>query len=111
MLRYLVLLLLFSFPQICFSQQVAKELITTEGKKRAYYLFVPEKLSASQPLPLIVLLHGSGRNGLSLVDKWKDLAKKEKVILVGPDALDSGSWRIPEDSLSFVDSAGYSRRF
>lgn len=92
-----MLLLFLISPATSFSQQIAKELITIEGKKRAYYLFAPEKLSASQPLPLIVLLHGSGRNGLSLVEKWKDVAKKENVILVGPDALDSRGWRIPED--------------
>jgi poly(3-hydroxybutyrate) depolymerase len=84
------------------SQEITKELITSKGKKRAYYLFVPEKLSAATPSPLIVLLHGSGRNGLSLVEKWKDLAKKEKVIIVGPDALNSQGWNIPGDGPDFV---------
>jgi len=84
------------------SQEISKELITSKGKKRAYYLFVPEKLSPATPSPLIVLLHGSGRNGISLVEKWKDLAKKEKVIVVGPDALDSQGWNIPGDGPDFV---------
>jgi poly(3-hydroxybutyrate) depolymerase len=84
------------------SQEISKELITSKGKKRAYYLFVPEKLDPAKPAPLIVLLHGSGRNGLSLVEKWKDLAKKEKVIIIGPDASDSQNWRIPEDGPGFV---------
>lgn len=82
------------------SQEISKELITSKGKKRAYYLFVPEKLTA--PSPLIVLLHGSGRNGLSLVEKWKDLAKKEKAIIVGPDALNSQGWNIPGDRPDFI---------
>ena len=84
------------------SQEISKELMTSNGKKRAYYLFVLEKLNPAAPSPLIVMLHGSGRNGLSLVEKWKDLAKKEKVILVGPDASDSQNWRIPEDGPDFV---------
>lgn len=84
------------------SQEISKELITSKGKKRAYYLFVPEKLSPATPSPLIVLLHGSGRNGLSLVEKWKDLAKKEKVILVGPDAVNSQNWNIPGDGPGFI---------
>jgi poly(3-hydroxybutyrate) depolymerase len=83
-------------------QEISKELVTSKGKKRAYYLFVPEKLSPTTPSPLIVLLHGSGRNGLSLVEKWKDLAKKEKVILVGPDALNSQNWNIPGDGPGFI---------
>jgi poly(3-hydroxybutyrate) depolymerase len=32
-----------------------------EGKQRTYYFFAPDK---EGPLPLVVLLHGSGRNGL-----------------------------------------------
>ncbi len=89
----MLLIALSAYP--VFAQEISKELITSKGKKRAYYLFVPEKLYPAPPL--IVLLHGSGRNGLSLVEKWKDLAKKEKVIIVGPDALDSQGWQIPED--------------
>lgn len=81
---------------------ITKELITSEGKKRAYYLLVPEKLTAASPAPLIVLLHGSGRNGLSLVEKWKELAQKEKVVIVGPDSLDSRGWRVPEDGPDYI---------
>lgn len=81
---------------------ITKELITSEGKKRAYYLFVPEKLAPESPAPLVVLLHGSGRNGLSLVEKWKGLAGKEKFIVVGPDASDSRGWRVPEDGPDYI---------
>ena len=84
------------------SQEISKELITSKGKTRAYYLFVPGKLNPTVPSPLIVLLHGSGRNGISLVEKWKDLAKKEKVIIVGPDSLNSQSWSIPGDGPDFI---------
>ena len=82
------------------SQEIGKELITSKGKKRAYYLFVPDKLDPSAPL--IVLLHGSGRNGISLVEKWKDVAKKEKFLVVGPDALNSQGWNIPADGPDFI---------
>jgi poly(3-hydroxybutyrate) depolymerase len=84
------------------AQEPTKELITSKGRTRAYYLFVPGKINASTPAPLIVLLHGSGRNGLSLVEKWKDLAKKERVILVGPDAVDSNVWRMSVDGPDFI---------
>ncbi|MCM3870022.1 MAG: alpha/beta hydrolase-fold protein [Pyrinomonadaceae bacterium] len=84
------------------SQEISKELITSKGKQRAYYLFVPEKLTPATPAPLIVVLHGSGRNGISLVEKWKDLAKKEKVIIVGPDALNSQAWNVPRDGPDFI---------
>jgi poly(3-hydroxybutyrate) depolymerase len=82
--------------------KTVKESIRSQGKERTYYLFIPDKVSPATPMPLIVLLHGSGRNGLSLVEKWKELAKKEGVIIVGPDSSNSRGWRIPEDGPDFI---------
>lgn len=48
------------------------------------------------------MLHGSGRNGLSLVEKWKELASKEGIILVGPDSLNSDVWAMPADGPDFL---------
>ena len=84
------------------ASKVSKESIVSQGKNRTYYLFVPDKLSASKPLPLIVLLHGSNRNGLSLVEKWKDLAAKEEIILAGPDSSNSSGWSTPKDGPDFL---------
>lgn len=84
-----------------FGQQVQKEVTRLGTKSRAYYLFVPDKLTKEQPVPLLLLLHGSGRNGFSLVDKWKDLAKKERIILVGPDAINTQTWTTPIDGPDF----------
>jgi predicted esterase len=85
-----------------YGQKVVREPFRFQNKDRTYYLFVPDGLKKEAPAPMIVLLHGSGRNGLSLMDKWKDLAKEEGVILVGPDASDPQSWRIPEDAPDFL---------
>lgn len=90
------------FPAASSAADITKELIVSEGKKRAYYLFVPEKLSATKPAPLVVLLHGSNRNGLSLAEKWKDLAAKEGIILVGPDSSNSAGWATPVDGPDFL---------
>jgi len=84
------------------AEKIVKESTRSQGKERTYYLFVPDKISPATPAPLIVLLHGSGRNGLSLVEKWKELAKKEGIIVAGPDALNSQGWRIPEDGPDFI---------
>jgi tetratricopeptide (TPR) repeat protein len=85
-----------------FSQKISKETIVSEGKKRTYYIYVPDKLNGSARVPLLVLLHGSNRNGLSLVEKWTDLAKEQGVILLGPDSADSSRWSIPRDGPTFV---------
>lgn len=89
-------------PSAVSAQQITKELIRSKGKDRVYYLFVPDKINTASPLPMLVLLHGSGRNGLSLVEKWKDLAKKEQIILVGPDSTDSKTWRMATDGPEFI---------
>lgn len=95
----LITLLLVSFPGIA-APKVQKETFISHNKKRTYYLFVPD--SVKQSAPLIVLLHGSGRDGLSLVDKWKDLANKEGIILAGPDAAGSAGWSTSADGPSVL---------
>jgi len=70
------------------------------GKSRTYYVFVPP--TASQSAPTLLLLHGSGHNGMSLIDPWKDLAAKEGVILVAPDASDSSQWNQAADGPDFI---------
>jgi poly(3-hydroxybutyrate) depolymerase len=102
--RFLVsaLFLAFVLSIPTFAQKIKKETIKSDGKNRVYYLFVPEIVNAEHPAPLLILLHGSNRNGLSLVEKWKDLAIKEGIILVGPDSLNSATWNIPRDGPDFL---------
>jgi poly(3-hydroxybutyrate) depolymerase len=77
------------------------ETITSGGRQRTYHLYVPPAAGAD-PLPLVVLLHGSGRHGDSLIDPWKSLAKSEKVVLVAPDSLNPAGWTTPDDGPDFV---------
>jgi len=95
-------LLLIPITSAAASDEITKELITSKGKTRAYYLYEPSTAKASSPAPLIVMLHGSGRVGMSLVEKWKDLAKKEGFIIVGPDSADTRSWGSPQDGPDFL---------
>jgi len=84
------------------ADRIIKDSITSQSKKRVYYLFIPESVNSGTPAPLLVLLHGSGRNGLTLVEKWKDLAAKEGIILAGPDSLDPKVWNSPTDGPDFL---------
>jgi poly(3-hydroxybutyrate) depolymerase len=79
---------------------ITKELITSNGKTRPYYLYVPSTIKA--PAPLIVMLHGSNRTGVTLVEKWKDYAKKENIIIVGPDATNLRGWGSPQDGPEYL---------
>jgi poly(3-hydroxybutyrate) depolymerase len=89
--------MLLPFHSVAASDKVVKEVFTSQNKKRAIYLFVPESIKSGTPAPLLIVLHGSGRNGLTLVDKWKDLAATEGIIVVGPDSLDPAVWNSPTD--------------
>ena len=82
------------------ADEITRETFGSGGRTRAYYLYVPD--SAKGSLPLIVLLHGSGRNGKSLVDPWRPLARKERIVLAAPDATTPDGWRIPEDGPDFL---------
>jgi poly(3-hydroxybutyrate) depolymerase len=77
-----------------------KQSITSDGKERTYYLLVPDNIA--EPRPLIVLLHGSGHIGTSLIDEWKDLAAKEGIILAAPDSADHSRWSSPVDGPDFL---------
>jgi len=96
-----IFLLLF-FTSASAKDDITKELITSNGKTRVYYLYVPSTIKPGSPAPLIVMLHGSGRVGMSLVEKWKDLAKKEGFIIAGPDSLDTRVWGMPQDGPDFL---------
>ncbi|WP_218082131.1 alpha/beta hydrolase family esterase [Anthocerotibacter panamensis] len=96
----LLALLCLSFSSVCASPQIVRQTINAQGLERTYYLYVPENARSS--VPLIVLLHGSKRNGLSLVEKWQEVADREGVIVVGPDSLNSQGWSTPDDGPDFL---------
>jgi predicted esterase len=91
---------MFAPPAFATPPDVVHDTITSGGRKRSYYLFVPDTVTA--PAPLVVLLHGSGRNGRSLIDKWQDLAAKEGFIIVGPDSDDPSAWVLGRDGPDFL---------
>jgi predicted esterase len=69
-------------------------------------IFVPQDLSA--PRPLLVALHGGGRDGASQIELWKALAEKENIILLAPNSLKppyiQATWFTPGDTQSLADS-------
>lgn len=69
------------------------------GRLRTYSSFIPD---SKGPLPAVVLLHGSGRNGQVMVDAWKNLALKEHLILIAPDSYDPSGWGVKMDSPGFI---------
>ena len=81
--------------------KIEKREIVSEGRSRTYYLFVPERPAGAPPAPLLVMLHGSGADGRSLVERWKKLAQKEGIVVAGPDATVREAWNTATDGPVF----------
>lgn len=82
--------------------QDLREKIVSGGRERSYRVFVPDGFGTSGPGPAVVLFNGSGSSVDGLMDPWKDIARNEGVLLIGPGAFQQGAWRIPEDSPEFT---------
>lgn len=83
-------------PIVHAAEKTTKHTLISNGAGRTYYLFVPDR-AKEKPAPLMILLHGSGRDGRILVDHWESLAKKEGIVLAGPDATVREGWGMSED--------------
>ena len=82
--------------------ELRKETFQVAGQKRSYFLFIPETIEADQPAPVVVMLHGSYSDGRELTSKWIDIARRDGLILVGPNALDWTRWQIRIDTPEFM---------
>lgn len=78
------------------AEKITRETFSSQGADRTFYKFVPDS-SVGKPAPVVILLHGSGRDGRILVEHWQGLAKKEGIILAGPDATVRDGWGMRED--------------
>ena len=67
--------------------------------KRTVYWFAPD---VAGPLPIVVLLHGSGRDGAVMANAWKDLAAKERFMIAAPDSYNSALWETMDDTPEFL---------
>ncbi len=94
---FIICLLACTFQCAAEDAKINKETFVSSGKARTYYLFAPASLGAKTPAPLLLTLHGSGRNGKSLVEQWKNLASAEGLIVAGLDATNEQAWAIPAD--------------
>src|SRR3954469_6136832 len=80
---------------------ITKETVKIDRDSRTYYLFIPDSVGA-EPAPLVITLHGSGRDGRPLVDLFRDAASREHFIVAGPDATDRRGWQAPADGPAFL---------
>jgi predicted esterase len=84
------------------ASSVERRSITSAGLNRTYSILIPERAVADGAAGLIVTLHGAGGSGAVFVERWRRIAEKEGLIVVGPDALNSAEWSSPQDGPTFL---------
>jgi poly(3-hydroxybutyrate) depolymerase len=78
--------------------KMTRESFESEGRQRTFYLAVPKDLKPDgEPVPLLLVFHGSGRDGASLVSRWNRLGEKQDFIVAGPDATVADYWQGGDD--------------
>ena len=97
-----LLLALSSAQPVVPPDKVVKQIFGAGGTMRGYYLLVPSRVTPDAPAPLLVLLHGSGREGRSLAEPWAALAREQGIILAAPDSTRREGWAMREDGPDFL---------
>lgn len=65
---------------------------------RLWHEFVPEERAS---MPLVILLHGANRNGLSVIEMWEQTARRHGLALLAPDAR-GGLWPLEKPETAFL---------
>jgi len=68
---------------------IEKYAVMINGQKRSFHLYAPQNMRQGSPVPgsAIILLHASGRTGVSMAENWKRSADRHGIILIAPDAV------------------------
>jgi poly(3-hydroxybutyrate) depolymerase len=78
------------------------QLLEDRGTTRTYYLAGPKDLASGEKRPLVLVFHGSGGDGATMVASWAKLAQKERFFVAGLKSLDRWNWTIPADGPDLV---------
>ncbi len=71
-----------------------KQVVTSDGAPRSYFVHVPGSYSRAKPMPLVMVFHGLHMNGriMSPLTRFDVLADRKGFIVVYPDGL-GGKWQ------------------
>lgn len=70
-------------------------------RERTYHAYDGRRSGDDRQRPAILLLHGSGRTGISMLDMWRRVADAHNLVLIAPDSSSRRGWS------SFADSPGF----
>ncbi len=68
------------------------------GTRGGFSLYVPETYDGSQPMPLVVAMHGGSGNGGAFLWSWVREARTRNFIVIAPTAIGS-TWSLMEPEL------------
>lgn len=90
----LALLALNAVPGSARAADALRLTMTTGGLDRHYRLLDAHR--GPGPAPLVIVLHGGGGNGESMIARWADRARAEGLVLAAPDGIgrlgNRGTW-------------------
>lgn len=76
-----------------------KKTVRFKGKQREYYYYLPK--ICNEQTPVIIALHGSARDGYSMIDTWAKLARDRSVIIVAPTGFNN-NWSYGKEDYEFI---------
>lgn len=85
-------------------EQVTRETFRYGGRTRTFFLYIPDSVKPDSEAPLVIALHGSGRDGASIVNPWKDVARKEGIVVAGPSSFDKAFWDFKNEGPDFFQA-------
>jgi poly(3-hydroxybutyrate) depolymerase len=88
-------------------------LTTTNASGRAGAFLLPAGY-ASQRLPLMVAIHGTGGHGAAMIELFREAAQRERFIVAAPDSRvgpeGQASWEVPDRPDATTDDLDHIRR-
>jgi len=81
-----------AFPEVETGLQTVDVPLQIDGKVEdtELVLYLPSTYHAEKPWPLLLLLHGSGGNGMGMARTWQAFAEKHGYVLLAPTDPESG---------------------
>jgi poly(3-hydroxybutyrate) depolymerase len=78
--------------------QPLEKTFESRSVQRTYFEFAADSLPADQPAPLLIVLHGSGGRGNSIIRPWLELARQNGFVVAAPNSLNTMYWKLHDDS-------------
>jgi predicted peptidase len=90
---FLIATSIITMNRMLIENQTVMKTLSYGGENRSYWIYVPSGYNGSDPIPLVVMLHGAGGNGRGAdeMSSWSTIAESEGFIAVFPDG---GVWNI-----------------